>query len=47
MEAKPFSPPIADATHTGMWSHRFGPGVHNVQVQFWTLQGAPAEVLNA
>jgi hypothetical protein len=37
----------AYATHTGIWSKRMGPGVHNLQVQFWILDGAPAEVLTA
>jgi len=37
----------AYATHTGMWSKRLGPGAHNLQVQFWIFDGAPAEVLTA
>jgi hypothetical protein len=30
-----------------MWSKRMGAGVHNLQVQFWIFDGAPAEVLTA
>ena len=37
----------AYATHTGMWSKRFGAGAHNLQVQFWILDGAPLEALTA
>jgi hypothetical protein len=37
----------AYATHTGMWSKRLGPGVHNLQVQFWILDGGGLEVLTA
>jgi hypothetical protein len=35
------------ATHTGMWSKRFGPGAHNLQVQFWIYDGLPNEILTA
>ncbi len=35
------------ATHTGIWSKRLGAGVHNLQVQFWIFDGAPAEALTA
>ena len=45
--AQAFCSADAYATHTGMWSQRVGAGVHNLQVQLWILDGAPAEALTA
>ena len=35
------------ATYTAMYSKRMTQGVHNLQVQFWIFDGAPAEAVSA
>jgi hypothetical protein len=35
------------ATHKGNWVKRIGAGAHVFIVQFWTFDGAPAEVVSA
>jgi hypothetical protein len=35
------------ATYTGVWSKRLGAGAHNLQVQLWIFDGAPAEAVSA
>ena len=35
------------ATHTGTWVTRAAAGNHNLQVQVWIFDGAPAEVVSA
>lgn len=35
------------ATYTGMWSKRMTQGFHNLQVQLWIFDGAPAEAVSA